>query len=156
MEKQIIGTYDALRRSFAMMALAIASNMKRDELFMKEQVKVEINGERQMVLQEIPKLTLPSDVQMRATRLPTAVADKLRARVARGDVTCIVSNPEPFTWLVIKAGHEEFRCIYGIWVGRVASWRGKIDPAKLPRLDNAMTVDEAIAKGIPVPNLPTE
>lgn len=157
MEKQkIIEAYDSLRRAFAMMALAIAANMKRDDLFMKEQVKVEVNGERQIVLQEIPKLTLHESVQMRATRLPTVVADRLRERVARGDVTCIVANPEPFTWLIVKAGHEEFRCIYGIWVGRPASWRGRIDPAKLPRLDNAMTVDEAIAKGIPVPNLPTE
>jgi len=136
-KKDIIETWDALRRAFAMMALAMASNMPREKLFQK-------NADGEYTL----KLNLPNS--FRATLIPKAVATKLRERVARGDVTTI-QPPEPFTWLVIKTGHEEMRAIHGIWVGRAASWRGKVDPATLPRSSNFMTAEEAIAKGIPVP-----
>jgi len=117
---------NSLRRAFAMMALAMMSAVPRDEL-----IKTTKYGIRQVAI-------------------PTDVRDKLRLRVARGDVTCIVAKPEPFVWLVITSAHEEFRAIYGIWVGRPASWRGKIDHENLPHLD-AMTPAEAIAKGIPIP-----
>lgn len=139
MEKQtIIETWDALRRAFAMMSLAMVSNWPRERLFQR-------NKENEFTA----KLNLPDN--FRATPLPKEVAEKLRDRVARGDVTTIQPNPEPFTWIVIVTGHEELRCIYGIWVGRPASWRGRIDPAKLPRLDTYLTPEEAVAKGIPLP-----
>lgn len=145
----VIKTFDALRRSFAMMALAKLSNRPREELFKQELSKVSVNGVMKDVFEEVPKLiNLPDE--FRATRLPNDVADKLRERVARGDVTTIVAKPEPFTWIILKSGHEEFRTIYGLWVGRPASWRGKINPDALPRL--GLTGEEAAAKGIPIPS----
>lgn len=152
-KQQIIDGFDRLRRAFAMMSLAMVSNWSRERLFKKERVQVSIGGVMQEVLEEVAKLNLPSE--FRAVRLPSNIADKLRARVARGDVTCIVANPEPFTWITIKSAHEELRIIYGIWVGRPASWRGKVDPDKLPHL-GAMTVKEAEAKGIPIPQMSKE
>ncbi len=145
-------SFECIRRSFAMMALAMAANMPREKLFKHELVRVEINGIIQNAMQEVPKVVLP---MFRAVRLPTDIADKLRVRVARGDVTTIVPQPEPFTWLLTKVGENELRCIYGIWVGRPASWRGKINPDNIPHL-GALTVAEAEAKGIPVPNMPKE
>ncbi len=132
MEKQqIIEVYDNLRRAFAMMALAMVSDKPREKL----------------------KELMPNT--MRLVPIPVDVRDKLRLRVARGDVTTIVADPEPFMWIVIKTAHEELRSIYGIWVGRTASWRGKVDPDKLPHI-GAMTPQEAEAKGIPIPNLSKE
>lgn len=141
---------DCLRRSLAMMALAKISNWPREQLFKKEKASVSVNGVMQLVEEEVAKLTIDFD-KVNAKRLPREIADKLRERVARGDVTCIVKQPEPFTWLTFKLEDgNEVRTIYGIWVGRVASWRGNIDPAALPHL-GAMTPEEAEAKGIPVP-----
>lgn len=158
MKEQNLHTYlvacDALRRSFAMMALAMISDWPREKLFKRERIRAQIDGKDVMVEQEVPKLQGMPD-NFRAVRLPDAICGKLRERVARGDVTTIVPEPEPFTWLVIETGGEEMRTIYGIWVGRPASWRGRIDPKKLPHI-GAMTVAEAEAKGIPVPAMPKE
>lgn len=142
---------ECLRRSFAMQALAIVSTFEREKLFKKKPVKISVDGIVKEVEEEVPELKdLPS--YFRATRLPSDIADKLRTRVARGDVTCIVRNPEPFTWLTFKLEDgNEVRTIYGIWVGRAASWRGKINTDALPHI-GAMTPAEAEAKGIPVPN----
>lgn len=118
---------DSLRRAFAMTTLAMLSNVSRDDIVERA-----------------------SKVGVRVTAIPVELRDKLRLCVARGDVTCIVPSPEPFAWLVIKTAHEELRTTYGIWVGRPASWRGKVDPNTLPHL-NTMTVAEAEAKGIPMP-----
>lgn len=156
MEKQtIVQIWDALRRAFAMMSLAMVSDWPRERLFKRASVKISVDGVMKEVLEEVPKLTSNVPSNMRAVRMPHDIGEKLRRRVARGDVTTIVPHPEPFTWIVITSGHEELRTIYGIWVGRAASWRGKVDPDKLPHL-GAMTVQEAEAKGIPIPNFGKE
>ena len=115
----------AWNRAFAYVALAMISNWPRERL------------------QTLGK-------EFRFKRLPSDVCDRLRRTVANGDVTCIVSQPEPFTWIVVKCGEEYFRTIWGVWVGRPASWRGKIDPDSLPHI-GMMTTAEAEAKGIPIP-----
>jgi hypothetical protein len=116
---------NAWNRAFANVALAIVSNWPREKL-----------------------QTLGREFRFKA--LPPAVGNKLRATVAQGDVTCIVPQPEPFTWIIIKCGNEYFRTVYGIWVGRPASWRGQINPNSIPLL-GVLTLDEAMQKGIPIP-----
>lgn len=130
-------TFFNLGSAFMMMALATVSNKPREELF---NLKVGAGGEVEI------DLNLPSE--FRAAFIPKDKADALRERVVRGDVTCIVANPEPFVWLYVKVGEREFRCVYGLWIGRPASWRGKINPTSLPHM--AMTPSEAEQKGIPV------
>lgn len=126
---------EAAQLAFAMMSLAIATaKLKREDLE-----------------------TLPKG--MSAGVIPTTVAVKLRERVASGDVTCVVPNVEPFTAVYIMTGptakRSELRCVWGLWIGRQASWKGTTR-APLQRL-GVMTPDEARAKGIPVPDfMPVE
>lgn len=112
-----------LQRSFAMLALAIISATKtREEL-----------------------ATLPPE--FRAEWVPDAVAVKLRERMLRGDVTCIRPNPEPFTFVFWLGSWGSVRCVWGMWLERPASWRGKIEAPKR----QLITREEAISRGIPLP-----
>ena len=113
-----------IRRAFAMMALAMASDWPREKL-----------------------TTLPTG--FRCEVIPYGTAVQLQNRVVNGDVTCIVPNPEPFTYIFFKGTFGELRTVYGIWIGKAASWRGTIAP---PKRNGVLTREEALAKGIPLPD----
>jgi len=120
-------TFKPLRRALAMFALAKASHMPREEL--------------EALTKELPGFS--------ASAVPIDTARRLQERVAKGAVTCIVANPEPFTALQYVGTFGNASCIYGIWAARRASWYGK---REAPKRIGVLTREEAIAKGIPMPD----
>lgn len=95
-------TFAPLQRAFAMFALASIANKPRDKLlaYCHDGVTIEPVTERETTL-------------------------KLQECVAVGDITCIVPDPQPFVWLVYRGSFGAVRMLYGLWVGREASWKGK-------------------------------
>lgn len=129
MEKEAAEKYleacKRLRKAFVMTGLAVASNKPREWL------------------ERMPK-------GYRAEPLAKQAVDQMRERVVSGAVTTIVADPEPFTVLIyLGDDYVNARCIYGVWVGRRASFFGNA-PKELPRL-GMLTPEQAIAKGIPMP-----
>lgn len=115
---------ETLQRAFGMLALAIASTWDRENL-----------------------VNLPPN--FRIVPMKTVIADHLNTRMLNGDVTCIVKNPRPFIFIhMTLAGGFVQRCVWGMWLERKASWVEKYKTVG----SNILTRDEAVAKGIPMPN----
>jgi hypothetical protein len=111
-----------LGRAFVMVSLAAASHAPRNTLE-----------------------TLSPDLKIIPITDDALIA-KLKEVVLNGDVTCIVPAPEPFVFIHhVSTG---MRTVYGIWVGRKASWRGAITIPK----SQLLTREQAIAQGIPLPD----
>lgn len=123
-----------VRRAFASMGVAIASTLDREQL-----------------------ATLPRGYAAEAVQ--PALAERLQDAVANGDIFCFKANPQPFTQITLtgtfRSGSDNpatYTSMWGLWVGKKASWRGTREPPK--RL--SISREEAIAKDIPMPDETTE
>lgn len=90
-------------RAFAMVGLAIASSKPRE---------------------------FATNAGIRSEPIKGFIAEQLASAVEDGSVTTIVESPQPFTFLITSGCFGEIRAIYGVWVGRKASWYGKRAPVK--------------------------
>jgi hypothetical protein len=101
--------WPSLQRAFAMMALAMLANKSRDEIT--------------QFAERIPGFSYEP-----ITAVETVL--HLQDCVERGDVTCIIKDPQPFLYLYYRTPSMSVRMVYGLWIGRQASWRGTRDPLK--------------------------
>jgi len=91
-----------LRRAFAMMALAMVSHYPRS-----------------------PELwSLPPGFSYE--EMDKVTSDRLHQEIIDGNVTVIVTNPQPFLFLHYKGTFGGLRTVYGVWLTRPASWRGTL------------------------------
>lgn len=91
-----------LRRAFAMMSLAIAASFPREKL------------------NKLPQ-------GFRLEPVPVTLRGQLGRAIRDGDVTVIVTHPYPLS-LIYYDAFPGIHIPYGVWIGRPASWKGKLKP----------------------------
>lgn len=101
-------TFKGIRRAFAMMALAMLAAKPRNWL---AEGRYPIGVSTKRVIDAV-------------------TIERLQLCVVNGDVTCIVPDPQPFTFLHYQGTFGEVKLMYGLWIGRAASWRGQRTPPK--------------------------
>lgn len=105
-----------LRRSFALMALAMLAIRDRSTL---AEIPNTIAG---------PEFCRPEGFSI--APLDKGTSKLLQLKVVNGDVSCYVKTPEPFMFIYYKGTFGEVRTVYGLNLTKPASWKGRREAPK--------------------------